>query len=106
MVELTNGQVDAFGLMVWSTGVASLDFIKGLDLPHNNQGRILTDRKLQVLNHPGIYSIGDCAVIEDLVYPTIAQVANQQAGYLAKVFNKKTFDSCKDFKYMHLGSMS
>ena len=59
-------------MMVWSTGVASLDFIKELELPHNNQGRIITDGKLQVLNQPDVYSIGDCAVIENLTYPTIA----------------------------------
>lgn len=76
-------------MMVWSTGVASLDFIKTLELPHDPTGRILTNGKLQVEGNPSVYSIGDCAVIENQFYPPIAQVADQQAGFLAKkVFNK------------------
>ena len=96
-MELSNGSIDHFGLMVWSTGVASLDFIKELQLPHNQVGRIITNGKLQVSQHPDVYSIGDCAVIENKPYPTIAQVAAQQAKYLAKTFNKRNFDGAKDF---------
>ena len=53
--------------------------------------------------------MGDCALIENKPYPPIAQVADQQAGYLAKkVFNKKIMEqeSCPDFHYMHKGSMA
>lgn len=63
--------------MVWSTGVKSLDFIKDLKLPHEQTGRILTNSKLQVLDNPSIYAIGDCALMEDKPYPPIAQVADQ-----------------------------
>ena len=109
LVELSNGQVEAFGFMVWSTGVKSLDFIKELKLPHDKTGRILTNSKLQVLDNPNIYAIGDCGIIENKPYPPIAQVADQQAGYLAKkVFNKKLMsaENCPDFHYLHRGSMA
>jgi NADH dehydrogenase FAD-containing subunit len=49
-VELSNGEVRQFGLMVWSTGVQTLPFIKELDCPHDEpSGRLLTNDKLQVI---------------------------------------------------------
>jgi NADH dehydrogenase FAD-containing subunit len=64
-------------MMVWSTGVESLDFIKELDCPHDPiSGRILIDSKLKIKNQKDVYSIGDCAMIEDQFYPPTAQVAD------------------------------
>ncbi|KAJ8107076.1 hypothetical protein ONZ43_g6847 [Nemania bipapillata] len=37
---------------------------------------------------PDVFSIGDCAVVEGQRYPATAQVASQQATYLAKRLNK------------------
>ena len=54
--------------------------------------------------------MGDCAVIEDNALPPVAQVANQQAQYLAKQFNKGPDfldkNEAPEFEYMHRGSMA
>lgn len=106
----TNGQVQPFGMMVWSTGVKSMDFVRNLDLPHSESQRIVTDARLKVHGTPNVYSMGDCAIIEDNALPPIAQVANQQAVYLSTQFNKgPNFLESKDvpgFEYRHRGSMA
>ena len=32
----TNGQTQPFGMMVWSTGVKSMDFVRNMNLPHSD----------------------------------------------------------------------
>lgn len=95
---------------MWSTGVETLPFVKKLDIPKDERtGRILTDNKLRVKGYKDVYSIGDCAIIEDKFYPPIAQVADQQADYLAKtVFNGSIVndEEAPNFRYLHKGSMA
>ena len=63
-------------MMVWSTGVKAMDFVKDLNLPHSPTQRLITDGRLKVLGTQNVYAIGDCACIEDNVLPPVAQVAN------------------------------
>ncbi|TDZ23834.1 putative NADH dehydrogenase [Colletotrichum orbiculare MAFF 240422] len=60
-------------------------------------GGIVTDSRLRVrLDDPGregallpdVYALGDCSVLETEALPATAQVASQQAKYLAKTLNK------------------
>lgn len=60
---------------------------------------------------PEVYAIGDCAVIEHDALPATAQVASQQANYLAKALNK--YGSCeavgtrsKRFRFVNLGTLA
>ena len=47
------------------------------------RGRIVTDNWLRVLGAEGVYSIGDCAMMENSPLPATAQVASQQVcGYV------------------------
>ena len=51
---------------MWSTGVETLPFVKRLNVPKDERtGRILTDNKLRVKGMEDVYSIGDCAIIEN-----------------------------------------
>lgn len=59
----------------------------------------------QVLND--VFVIGDCAVIADQpTLPKTAQVASQEATYLAKALNKGTLEEEKPFKFRNLGTMT
>jgi NADH:ubiquinone reductase (non-electrogenic) len=69
---LSNRAVIPFGMMVWSTGVKSLDFIKDLDLQHDRNQRILVNGRLQIPGYPYCYALGDCAVIENNALPPVA----------------------------------
>jgi NADH dehydrogenase len=60
---------------------------------------------------PEVYAIGDCAVMERETLPATAQVASQQAKYLAKALN--TYGSCeavgnesKPFHFRNLGTLA
>ncbi|KAI5928415.1 pyridine nucleotide-disulfide oxidoreductase-domain-containing protein [Camillea tinctor] len=54
---------------------------------------------------PDVYAIGDCAVVAGQRFPATAQVASQEAAYLAKRFNKGDLDQ-KPFKFRNLGTMT
>ncbi|KAI0901811.1 FAD/NAD(P)-binding domain-containing protein [Annulohypoxylon nitens] len=54
---------------------------------------------------PDVYAIGDCTMISGLGLPATAQVASQQASYLAKRLNKGDMDQ-KPFKFKNLGTMT
>ncbi|KAI7786564.1 external NADH-ubiquinone oxidoreductase 1 [Diaporthe eres] len=59
----------------------------------------------QVLND--VFVIGDCAVIADQpTLPKTAQVASQEATYLAKALNKGPLEEQKPFKFRNLGTMT
>ncbi|KAI0115805.1 FAD/NAD(P)-binding domain-containing protein [Nemania sp. FL0031] len=54
---------------------------------------------------PDVFSIGDCAVVAGKRYPATAQVASQQATYLAKRLNKGDLDT-KPFSFRNWGVMT
>lgn len=55
---------------------------------------------------PDTFVIGDCAVVnDDKSLPKTAQVASQEAVYLAKAFNKGSLDE-KPFKFHNWGTMT
>ena len=54
---------------------------------------------------PDVFSIGDCAVVAGQRYPATAQVASQQATYLAKSLNKGTLEA-KPFQFRNWGVMT
>lgn len=57
---------------------------------------------------PDVYCIGDCSVVSGQKYPATAQVASQQAVYLAKQLNKGvTADANnKPFQFRNWGTMA
>ncbi|KAG7413283.1 putative NADH dehydrogenase [Fusarium oxysporum f. sp. raphani] len=60
---------------------------------------------------PEVYAIGDCAVMEREALPATAQVASQQAKYLAKALNKYGFceavgNKSKPFLFLNLGTIA
>eukprot|EP00598_Pedospumella_elongata_P000480 CAMPEP_0184975452 /NCGR_PEP_ID=MMETSP1098-20130426/6705_1 /TAXON_ID=89044 /ORGANISM="Spumella elongata, Strain CCAP 955/1" /LENGTH=481 /DNA_ID=CAMNT_0027498199 /DNA_START=18 /DNA_END=1463 /DNA_ORIENTATION=- len=142
---LGDGTELPFGLMVWSTGVKQVSLIRALDAEFSKGrgGRLLMDDKLRLLAGPDaqggkpgeplgegtVYAMGDCACDSVKPLPALAQVAAQQAIYLAKTMNQnsdlfaeaalstrngeepqsvvhKGLAQVKPFQYAHLGSMA
>jgi len=102
---LNDGTEIPCGLVVWSTGLAPRSFTKNLNLPKDNYGHILTDRKLRVKStpHDTVFALGDCADIEDMPLPSTASVAEKQGKWLAKYLDGKTKD---DFQFSSLGMLA
>jgi len=99
----SSGLVLNFGLCVWSTGNAPLDFTTGLGLPLSRQGRILVEPSLRVEGREGVYSLGDCAEERGRPLGMLAQVANQQGRHLARSLNS---GQETHFRYQFMGSMA
>lgn len=104
---LSDGTDLPFGTMVWSAGLAPVQFTTNLQLQKGQNGRIIVDDYLRVKGYEGsIWALGDSAMSENEPLPQLAQVARQQAIYLGKIFNRKQTEDEKPFKFFNLGSMA
>lgn len=86
-LHLADGREIACDLMIWASGVIGHDCVSEFrDLRIGRGRRIEVDEQLACVGVTGVYAIGDCAVApahDGVVPPTTAQVAHQQAAYLA-----------------------
>ncbi|KAI1304311.1 pyridine nucleotide-disulfide oxidoreductase-domain-containing protein [Xylaria venustula] len=69
------------------------------------QQRAAPGQEQELNTLPDVYSIGDCAVVAGKRYPATAQVASQQATYLAKRLNKGDIET-KPFQFRNWGVMT
>ena len=77
---------------------------------HHKSGGVLTNGRLQVKQEDNgvvrdVYALGDCGILEGTEYPATAQVASQEAGWLAKRLNKGDIEH-NNFTYKDLGVMA
>ena len=102
IIYLNGGKKIGYGVAVWAAGNGplplTLEVIKKLGdeqamYQNKARGRIATDPWLRAIGSQGsIISLGDCSCIIDGpggALPTTAQVAAQQAKYLAYLMNKE-----------------
>jgi len=85
-VVLGDGTVVATDTVVWTAGVVAHPLLRRLGLPCDPAGRVVTDDHLRVAD--GVWALGDCAAVPDLVTggtcPPTAQHALRQASRLAR----------------------
>ncbi len=85
-VRLSNGDLIRTRTLVWSAGLAPCQILASVDLP-KNAGKIQVEQTLQVKDRPGIWALGDCAAVPDLVpgksCPPTAQHAIRQGRLIA-----------------------
>ncbi len=89
-VELASGEVLAAHTLVWAAGVKANPVAAALGLPSGSAGRIPVAADLSVEGHPGIWAIGDVALITDpssgdaSPLPQLAPVAMQSGRHAAR----------------------
>ena len=96
-----------FGTLIWSAGLAQVRFVEGLKLEKGRGGRILVDDRQRVCHEKyrdSVWALGDCCVNPEKPCPPTAQVAQQQAKYIAKSLNDGPQE--KPFEFFSLGAMS
>jgi NADH dehydrogenase len=96
-------------LVIWTAGVEARNWVKTLNCPQNEQGKLLTHPSLQLLDYPNVFALGDMADIQGKhqFIPATAQAAYQMASCvtsnLIALMEKKK--QLKSFRYLHLGDM-
>ena len=111
MLKLSSGKQIHTKTVIWAAGVIA-NQIEGLPSRSITKGnRLIVNRQNRVINSDNIYAIGDIAYMETPKYPKghpqVANVAINQALYLAKNF-KRTIQgrTLKEYEYKDLGSMA
>lgn len=96
-------------VVIWAAGIKAPDINQQFGLPVNRINQFEVNAQLQT-PAAGVYAMGDCAACEwedGKFLPARAQVAHQQATYLAKVF--AAFDKnetvTEPFAYKDSGSL-
>jgi len=85
-VALSDGTHVPTQCLVWTAGTSPHPLLETLGCP-KQAGRLLTDDHLQVVDHPEVWAIGDCAFIpgpDGKPYPPTAQHALRQGRVLAE----------------------
>jgi NADH:ubiquinone reductase (H+-translocating) len=86
-VFLSDGSISA-DTLIWTAGTIPNPLLKKLPLETDKRGAVIVDTTLAVGRHPGIWAIGDCAVVTDArtgkVSPPTAQFAIREAAVLAR----------------------
>jgi NADH:ubiquinone reductase (H+-translocating) len=109
-VHLTDGAFIPARLVVWTAGTSPHPLIGGLPCP-SDRGRIVVDETLSVPGWPGIWALGDCAVIPDrrtgAPFPPTAQHAIREAATLARnVVNRLEGKSLVPFRFRTIGQLA
>jgi len=118
LIVKEEGEV-AFGLLVWSTGLAPNPLIQSITelVKDEKTGSLMVNDQLNVLDQAtnevveDVWAIGDACVHEtpEKRLPATAQVAYQEAKYLAKKLNsigRYGYATTKPFEFLNMGSMA
>ncbi len=90
---LASGDKLPCDIMVWSSGIVGHPVMTSIGLPTTKGNRVDVDDCLACAGVPDVYAIGDCAAAPSAdgkgVLPPTAQVAHQQAEYLARALKHR-----------------
>jgi NADH:ubiquinone reductase (H+-translocating) len=112
-VRTAAGEVFAADLVVWAAGIQAPAVLAQLDgLEVNRANQLVVGPALQTTRDPAIFAFGDCAAAPWLghpagtVLPPRAQVARQQANFLAKAMKARLAGRpLPEFRFHDFGSL-
>jgi NADH dehydrogenase len=110
-VVLSDGELIASELVVWSAGVKAPEFLAhfdGLEVSRINQ--LVVTPTLQTTRDPNIFAIGDCAACprngESAPVPPRAQAAHQMASHMVRQIGLRlNRQPLEPFRYRDFGSL-
>lgn len=84
---LSTGEEILSRTLVWTAGIVASPILGALDVPKTPGGKVEVTDALEVKGHPGVWALGDCALIVDRAtgrpYPPTAQHAIRQGRRVA-----------------------
>ncbi len=109
-VQLSDGSTLATRMLVWTAGTAPHALLSTLPCA-SERGRIVVDEHLEVKDHPGVWAVGDCAVVPDgktgRACPPTAQHALRQGRVLARnVLAAIDSGKKKPFRFATVGQLA
>jgi NADH dehydrogenase len=110
LVELADGKTIPATTLIWAAGNAPNPLVAALPIP-KSKGRILVDDYLQVKDFPGVWAVGDCALIPDHkaggFHPPTAQHAIREGRCVARnVAADILAGKKKSFRFSTLGRLA
>ncbi|HEY0847565.1 MAG TPA: NAD(P)/FAD-dependent oxidoreductase [Noviherbaspirillum sp.] len=103
------GNRHASDITVWAAGVEGPEICTTLDLPLNRVRQIIVTPALQTVGDPNVFALGDCSShvcpVKGSAVPPRAQVAHQQAVFLAEVLSRPRGKEIPAFQYRDYGSL-
>jgi NADH:quinone reductase (non-electrogenic) len=82
-VTLGDGETLLTHTLVWTAGTAPSPVLSSLTCPRDGRGAVIVDPYLEVAEWPGVFALGDCALVPDgrsgTFYPPTAQHAIREA---------------------------
>jgi NADH:ubiquinone reductase (H+-translocating) len=110
MVELSDGQQIPATTLIWAAGNAPNPLIAALPIP-KSAGRVEVNEYLEVQGFPGVWALGDCALVPDVktggFHPPTAQHALREGQCVARnVAAELLGGRKKPFRYATLGKLA
>jgi NADH:ubiquinone reductase (H+-translocating) len=96
-------------MTLWAAGVEAPDICTTLGLPLNRIKQVIVSPSLQTVSDSNVFAIGDCSSyvspVNGIAVPPRAQVAHQQAMFLAEVLSQPASAVLPHFRYRDYGSL-
>jgi NADH dehydrogenase len=109
-VTLSDGSVIEASTLVWTAGTQPNPLIRTLPCK-TEKGRVCVDETLQVPGWPGVWALGDCALIPDPItggfHPPTAQHAIRQGRVLARnILASLRGQPARPFRFRTIGQLA
>jgi NADH dehydrogenase len=110
-VTLDDGTKIATRMLIWTAGITPAPVLASLPCKLE-RGRVVVNECLQVPGWPGVWALGDCALVPDPLnpgkfYPPTAQHATRQAAVLAdNIVAAMRGQAPRPFKFKTLGLLA
>lgn len=109
-VKLTDGTEINAATLIWTAGTQPNPLVKGLPC-RTEKGRVCVDQTLQVPGWPGVWALGDCALVPDPAtggfHPPTAQHAIRQGRVLARnILRELRGERPRPFRFKTIGQLA
>ena len=109
-VQLSNGMSIPSRFLVWTAGTAPHPLLGRLPLPLE-RGRVVVDEAMRVADRPGVWALGDCAVVPNprtgKPHPPTAQHAIRQGRVLAdNIVAAMAGRAVRPFRFSTIGQLA
>jgi NADH dehydrogenase len=111
-VTLTSGEVIPTRTAIWTGGIKVNPLLQSIDLPKDQRGALRVSGHLQVIDHPTIFALGDCAAVPRPdghgFYTSTAQNALREGPVAAENIAAliRGSSALTTFKYRPIGSLA